>query len=274
MPPLRPLPQPPLLELRHPVVLMHGFGSLAALSRPGQLHGAALALRAHGVRAFAPNVAPYLPIAERAKQWRDRLERVLDETKADRVYLVAHSMGGLDARYLVSVLGMHDVVDTLVTVSTPHRGTPLCDFLLDGPASLRSTVVRVLTRVGERMMPDERSDVMQAVREMTSAHVCSSFNTRVADHPSVRYWSYAGRAGVGTPNRINPALALQNRIVSRRAGVNDGYVPVESARWGAFQGYAEADHLQLIGINGPFGPRFDADSFYVGIARRLARSAD
>jgi triacylglycerol esterase/lipase EstA (alpha/beta hydrolase family) len=39
------------------------------------------------------------------------------------VDLVAHSMGGLDCRWYVEKLGGHTVVDRLVSLSTPHRGS-------------------------------------------------------------------------------------------------------------------------------------------------------
>ena len=35
---LDPFPQPPLIRLRYPVVLMHGFGMIGALRRNGHLH--------------------------------------------------------------------------------------------------------------------------------------------------------------------------------------------------------------------------------------------
>ena len=67
---LDPLPQPPLIRTRHPVVLMHGFGMLAGLRRLGHLHNEAMDLRSHGVPAYAPNVAPYNTVAVRAESDR------------------------------------------------------------------------------------------------------------------------------------------------------------------------------------------------------------
>ena len=52
-----------------------------------------------------------------------QVERVCDRTGFDRVHIVAHSMGGLVARYYVQRLGGHERVHTLVTLGTPQRGT-------------------------------------------------------------------------------------------------------------------------------------------------------
>ena len=37
-------------------------------------------------------------------------------------------MAGLDARYMISKLGMADKVATLVTIGTPHRGSYFADW--------------------------------------------------------------------------------------------------------------------------------------------------
>ncbi|HEY9376238.1 MAG TPA: alpha/beta fold hydrolase [Jiangellaceae bacterium] len=49
--------------------------------------------------------------------------RVCNRTGYERVNVVAHSMGGLVARYYVQRLGGHAKVRTLVTLGTPHAGT-------------------------------------------------------------------------------------------------------------------------------------------------------
>lgn len=264
-------PQPPLIPLRHPVVLMHGFGMLATIHRPGQLHDVAMHLRRHGVRAYAPNVAPYNPVAVRARLWKARLERVLEECRADRVNLIAHSMGGLDARHLISELGMHDVVASLVTVSTPHRGSPLCDVIHEQPERLQALLGHLVNRLGNAATSEIAADVRTAVAELTPLYVCETFNTAVADHPSVRYWSYAGRAGKGTDVPISPFLVVQNRLIYRREGVNDGLVSVESAKWGTFLGTIDADHVQEVGLRLNPRLRFDANAFYRSVVEKLSR---
>ena len=118
-----PFPQPPIIRLRLPVVLMHGFGIIAAMRRGGHLFHEAEELRRHGVWAYAPNVSAYDTVPLRCAAWEQRLEHVMEETGCDRLNLIAHSMGGLDARYLISEMGLHRHVATLTTISSPHHGT-------------------------------------------------------------------------------------------------------------------------------------------------------
>jgi len=265
-----PFPEPPLVRLRHPVVLMHGFGLLAGLRRGGHLHGVALHLRAHGIWAYAPNVASYNTVAVRSEMWEQRLGHVLDETQADQVHLIAQSMGGLDARYLITVMEMHPFVASLTTISTPHRGTPLAEFVLQQPDRLRQWASDLANYMSTTVLEDATGDVEQALVELTPEHIASTFNPDVPNHPDVQYWSYAGAAGKNTEAPINPVLRFFNAWLYDKAGTNDGFVPVSSARWGTFEGTIQADHAQQVGIQGLNPGSFDANAFYLKLARRLA----
>ncbi|WP_253770825.1 esterase/lipase family protein [Goodfellowiella coeruleoviolacea] len=61
-----------------------------------------------------------------------QVERVCEQTGADHVHLVGHSLGGLIARYYVQRLGGDQRTHTLITLGTPHSGT-LTAYLLPTP---------------------------------------------------------------------------------------------------------------------------------------------
>jgi hypothetical protein len=55
---------------------------------------------------------------------------LLDGTK--KTHIVAHSMGGLDSRYLLSPVSENKLVapvQSLTTISTPHQGSPIADII-------------------------------------------------------------------------------------------------------------------------------------------------
>jgi len=262
---MEPFPQPAMVTLRHPVVLMHGFGMLASIRRGGHLHDQAINLRLHGVLAYAPNVPPYTPVPVRAAIWKNRLEYILAETGADKLNLIAHSMGGLDARYLISRLGMSDVINVLFTISSPHHGTSLCDIVTEQPERAQEWAAQLFNWMGRVAMQEVDADVMRAVNELTPKYVAEIFNPSMPDHPSVQYYSYAGQAGKGTEYAINPLLRIQNNLLFSRESVNDGLISVESARWGTYLGTIDADHMQQVGINPIAKNKFDAESFYLSI---------
>ncbi len=266
---LVPFPQPPLIRTRYPVVLMHGFGAIANLMQGGVLHAEAMHLRGHGIWAYAPHVNPYDTIATRARTWAERIDRVLEETGAEKVSLVGFSSAGLDARYLIGTLDRAAQVAALVTVSTPHRGSPVVDYLLSRPDRLRGWAVAFMDFLGRAAYELEAPHTEEALCELAPDFVCGTFNPAHPDHPDVYYASYAGRAGRGTDLPIYAPLIVPNRILYDLAGVNDGLVAVESAKWGEFLGLLDADHARQIGLRLAPG-NFDSKAFFLQIARDLA----
>ncbi|MDA0377863.1 MAG: alpha/beta fold hydrolase [Bacteroidetes bacterium] len=267
---LEPFPQPPFHRSRHPIVLMHGFGLLAFLARGGHLHEEAMHLRLHGLAAFAPNITPYHIIPQRAAMWKERIEVILAQTGAEKVNLIAHSMGGLDARYLISRMDMAPRVASLTTISTPHRGSSLALMALKQPERIRELVRSAANWVGENVMEVE-ADFSAAIESLTPDAVRDTFNTNVPDVEGVWYASWAGSAGKGALNSINPVFRPFNSWLYSREGVNDGIVSVASSQWGDFQGEIEADHLQQIGIEVLAGSSFSSQAFVLALAEDLAQ---
>lgn len=57
------------------------------------------------------------------------INNVLSQTGKEKVDIVAHSMGGLSSRYYIQNLGGHDKVGSLITLGSPHKGTPLAHLV-------------------------------------------------------------------------------------------------------------------------------------------------
>src|SRR5438876_5200182 len=107
--------------LRSPIVLVHGLLGYDRL----KLYGWTLAsyfanipefLAKPGNRILVAQLTPTGGVAERAAQLKLFLER---EVGSEPVHVLAHSMGGLDARFMISQLGMAERVLTLTTLGTP-----------------------------------------------------------------------------------------------------------------------------------------------------------
>lgn len=70
---------------------------------------------------------------------KTKIEPILERFRAQsgnpeaKLILIAHSMGGLVARYYVDVLGGHEVTRKVITLGTPHRGAlNALDSLVNG----------------------------------------------------------------------------------------------------------------------------------------------
>lgn len=104
-----------------PVLLVHGFGHNRSAWFVLERH-----LRNAGftsVQTF--NYNPFRhDVPEIAARLRERVELLRAVTGAEKVHLVGHSLGGVVSRWFVQELGGADWVESVVTVASPHRGTP------------------------------------------------------------------------------------------------------------------------------------------------------
>src|SRR5262249_50394766 len=158
--------------LRAPIVLVHGLLGFDRLRMLGwnvfdYFSGIREALAAAGNRVLAPRLSPTRAIAERAAELRAFLAW---KPPAGPVHPIAHSMGGLDARYLISRLGMADRVLTLTTIGTPHRGSAFADW---GIVTLEPMLAPFFDLFGLSR---------QAFRDLTMVS-CKAFNEQVPDAP-------------------------------------------------------------------------------------------
>jgi triacylglycerol lipase len=242
---------------------MHGYGALASFLPGGMLHAEAMYLRERGVPAYAPHVNPYETVAARTVQWENRLERVFEETSAERVNLVGFSLGGLDARHIASDQRWVGRIASIVTVATPHRGTPLASYLLEGSERLAWWSIQAMGLMGKAAWKDDPPNVAASLAELTPAHVTEVFDPAHPLPKDVWCASYSARAVAG----IYPPLRVSLRILTQLAGENDGLVPTVSAIWAEHLGTVEADHARLVGLRA--GKGLDSREFYLRVTGEL-----
>lgn len=222
-----------------PVVLHHGIFGYDELRlgpiRIPHFPGVEEALEQAGHVCLRTRVHPIASIARRARELKESILRQLEELgdlAGARLIVVAHSLGGLDARYMISHLGMASRVAALLTITTPHRGAALADFWhlhLGQRLPIYSALQRAGMDIGAAL------DLQRAEMER--------FNAATPDHPDVRYYSVT----CSVPARgIRPKLLISHRIVEREEGENDGIVSVRSAKWGTHLDHWPVDHITAL----------------------------
>lgn len=107
-------------ELGTPILLLHGLAdnhSIFALLRRGLL-------RRGFSQVFAMNYSVRTKdVRTAAVQLAEEIEKIVEETGYERIHIVAHSLGGVIARYYVTRLAGDERVHTLATLGAPHTGT-------------------------------------------------------------------------------------------------------------------------------------------------------
>ncbi|HYW35229.1 MAG TPA: alpha/beta fold hydrolase [Balneolaceae bacterium] len=245
---LKEFPEPEIVHLNHPVLVCHGYGALAGLVKPSPLYDVALLMRSHNVLAFAPNIVSYAKIETRAARWMRLIHKVKERTGAEKLNVVAHSMGGLDMRYALSKLDAAPHVASLTTISTPHRGTSLAELALNTPDRIRDKIGDFLEWVGDRFVPTDKSDAIGAARQLTRIYINNEFNPEITDVPGVSYYSYSSAVGRGTDQPIKVISRYQNNHIYEHEGLNDGMVSVESSKWGEHIKTLNLSHLEQINL--------------------------
>jgi triacylglycerol lipase len=264
--------------------------------------------------AHVIHVLPWATTAERAADLYASLDSIAHQRGWAKTNLVCYAVGGLDCRYLVSPGGLFandadsrrratDLVASITTVSTPHRGTHVADAARQALASGEAnTFLSALAGEDDAPLALDRG-VLDKTLAGLSPSALVDFNVRVVDDEGVYYQSFAGVSRVlgraksdadaiahcgtfyrheGAEDASNELLWITTPFASTTLGdnggivssPNDGMISVESAKWGDFRGCVPADHYDVIGqINHTTRDvvtGFDPVDFYRWIAADLA----
>lgn len=268
---LQMFPEPETVSLKHPVLLCHGYGAIASLLKPSPLYDVAIMMRTHNITAFAPNIVPYATIETRAADWARVIENLLEKLEADKINIIAHSMGGLDIRYALSELNIADQVESLTTVCTPHRGTSLAELTLKTPDLIRDKVVDFLDWMGNSLYPKTKSDSVGSIEQLTRRYVTEVFNPSISDVQTVPYYSYTSAVGKGTDHPIKVITKYQNSYIFDEEGPNDGFVSVESGKWGKHIKTGNISHLEQINLRVKEDRKKLFDYFWLDVIKMLER---
>jgi triacylglycerol lipase len=171
----------------------------------------------------------------------------------EKTHILAHSMGGLDSRYVLSPVSgkqLRSPVHSLTTISTPHRGSLIADAI-DKPEDLnpfphlpfdpRSNTLELgLTAAGISL---------NGLRDLKTTS-CQAFSAKHVDNPHVSYFSVTGSGRPVFPPTASCFLLFHGFISSKTGEANDGLVTVSSGTWGKFDTNTwPGDHAEMVGYN-------------------------
>lgn len=266
---------------KYPILLLHGMGFHDRLPIHYYWGRIPRVLRKHGASVYFGDQDGNATTMHNARQLVSVIHRILDETGAEKINIIAHSKGGLEARYLVSSLGMGDVIASVTTISTPHNGSITVDRLLEKFPHIIQFGSAV-TDLGRRCLGDRNPHTFRVINQFTTDYM-HRFNKRNPDDPRVFYQSYAF---VMERPLSDPVMAIPNAIVNWFEGENDGLLTPRNAQWTNFRGVYrgttgrgishpdETDYRQMhFTRKQPNGAHEISDmaQFYLGIAEDLKR---
>lgn len=259
---------------RFPIVMVHGWTGFENIGPLTYFYNVQAELEDLGYALAIAVLDPYNSVDVRGEQLAAFVATTLQNQRARKVNLFGHSQGGIDSRYVASEAGggFGDRVGALITLGTPHYGTPFTDIalgLIPGPGEAALTFL--LNFLGAAQ--NQQSDVYASLETLSETYMQDEFNQIYVDDPRVEYYSWMGEtcpAGIGCVDILDPLLLFSYETIFAVAGPNDGLVPESSAMWGEYLGLIPADHIDQIGqIAGGTSPAYDHIEFFRDNARML-----
>jgi len=202
------------------VVLLCGMLGITRLLWRDYFHGVRPLLEAQGFDVLIPQLPFGQSIEIRARFLAEYLSGLNGP-----LHLIAHSMGGVDARFYISHLGGHQKVASLTTLASPHRGSSAADHEMKTWYS------------PYRHFP--------AVADLTR-EAMAEFNRQTPDADNVVYLSYSASRKHAELPWLTRGFA---RLIDAVEGENDSQVSIESSIWGKHIATLPCDHFELIGLN-------------------------
>jgi triacylglycerol lipase len=221
-------------------------------------------LTREGFAVFHSNVGWSAGVEARARQLKEELRRLTDDFRRhSKVHIIAHSMGGLDARHMIVDEELHERVASLTTIGTPHHGSSFADW---GMRRL-GVLIPMLKLLG----------IDATGFEDLTTERCNAFNERAAkfeDECGVRFRTVAAAQ---ERNAVFWPLHFSHGVIEEAEGPNDGLVSRESAKWREefVLEEIEADHVNEIGWCHLNDPEYftDREGFERGIRDLYSRIA-
>jgi triacylglycerol lipase len=271
----------------YPIVLAHGLFGFKNIGPLDYFYGIAPVLEAQGRTVIATQVDAVQSSDVRGAQLVTQIEQIRAMTGAAKVVIIGHSQGGLDARWAAA----HDpdAVAAVITVATPHLGSPVADVaegIVPGDSSAALDALADLFGLDGTSFPG-------ALDDLTTVGA-ATFNAATPDAPGVRYWSVAGRSNLASADQcppsstitsawdtsndpmklvLSPVSAILSLATAPSTPLNDGLVTLDSAQWGTFLGCVPADHFdevcQIAGESPGLGNDFDCLGLFKNLGDML-----
>jgi hypothetical protein len=172
---------------------------------------------------------------------RDQANKFLAKYPGEKAAIIAHSEGGIDARFAVKTLGLKNI-SSIVTIGTPHNGTTLADWVIHH-RDARSPLYWLV-----RIFADYDLNQLPFVGEMTA-----SFMDRQKDKfeavPEVKYAAAQGVCLTHCHWALRLLDAVSGTHLIGEPGTGDGIIPASSQKFGQDLGSYDLDHISEVNVD-------------------------
>ncbi len=211
---------------RLPILFVHGLHDRDDnLKRSEQWGRIPDWMRAHGSDVWFGNEDAFGSVDGNAKELVKSLRIVCDQTGEERIHIVAHSKGGLDAAHLACLPEAKGHIASLVLLGAMMHGMRLCTVLAHDPLVLPHVVAPIVNQHG-RKMGDVHPDSLGLLRATTTKS-CEAFLQENPPLPDIEYRSLAFALQEGDKRKFD----IRSWFIGLFDGENDGIAPLRSTEY-------------------------------------------
>lgn len=262
-----------LCKTKYPIVLVHGvfFRDSKYFNYWGRVSSE---LVKNGAVLYYGEHQSALSTSESGKELAERIKAIVKESGCGKVNIIAHSKGGLDCREAIANFGIGEMVVSLTTINTPHRGCYFAEHLLDKISMDIKNKAAYIYNSGAKKLGDSNPDFLAAVNDLKPS-VCQK-RDRELGVPEGIYCQSVGSIQKKAASGKFP-VNISYSFVKKYDGENDGLVSEESFKWGEKytlikpKGDRGISHADMIDLNRENIDGFDVREFYVELVNDLKK---
>ncbi len=262
-----------ICKTKYPILMLHGifFRDFKYFDYWGRVPKE---LIINGARVFYGEQQSSASVYSCGDEVARKIREIVKTTGAEKVNIIAHSKGGLDARAAMTDPEIAGMVASLTTINTPHRGCEFADYLLHKTSEKQQKIVAGAYNAALKKAGDYAPDFIGGCSNLTR-EFCADFNSKVKDPEGVYIQSYGSALKNHRGGKF--PLNLTYNFVGMFDGKNDGLVGEASFPWGSDfhmltpSGNRGISHGDMIDLNRENIPGFDVREFYVQLVADLKK---
>ena len=157
-----------ILPSKYPIVLAHGIAAkqLKVLNAFGKIESE---LKKEGYEVYIADTDGFGSIENNAEQLKCFINSLKEKHGYEKVNIIAHSKGGLDAKYMITKLYMEDSVASLTTLCTPHKGSLIASKIWKLPMPIKKIIAFSIDMFYCLFCGDKHPDSMRACQQLREA---------------------------------------------------------------------------------------------------------
>lgn len=256
------------ISTKYPIVLVHGIvlKDIAFFKAFGRIEKI---LKRSGYTVYTAKTDGFGTIENNAAQLKSHVEKILAANKCDKVNLIAHSKGGLDSKHMIEHLGAENIVASLTTLCTPHKGSPIATKLLRLPGWIVKFIA-FWVNLWYRIFGDKHPNALEVCKQL-QLHDDDTEYANTID--GVYCQSYSA-----TLEKCRDDFIMSIPLYfSKRAEAkpSDGLVSAESAMFGEYKGDCASgsiSHSEIVDFMVRKSKKDRIYGFYLQLCNDLAKN--